>query len=271
VSVNLDKLSHGDVLCYSESNPAFPESWHQREQKMLMMVDSSTQNPGLAQWLFSPANLPILADAIRMRDFKIPGAASVTKQKGEFELLLRAEPQPNPQVVQMQQVLEESQVGMQQAQASGQPVPPEAAGMIQQVQQQMKSLPPLVSTVPVAQDESEMHAIEADTCFQWMNSSDGQKFKNGTPQQKAAFENVHLHWKEHVDMAKKIAAANAPPEKPPSESISASLKDMPTAVAIQALAKLGIHASPEDFAQKQKDDLQHKVAARAIPQALQGQ
>lgn len=268
VSVNTANLMAGNVLCYAESNPAFPESWAQREAKLMQMIDASTQNQAIQQWLFSPSNLPVLADGIRMKAFKIPGATSVTKQKREFELLLRAAPSQNPKLLQIQQATQKATEGMQQAQTSGQQVPPEAPAVIQQLQAQAKQLPPMVSSVPVAEDESELHAIEADTCFTWMNSSEGQKFKHGTPQQKAAYENVHLHWTEHVAMAKQIAAANAPPDKPPSESLSAAVDKLPTNVAIQVLQKMGIKATPDDFAQHQKDQLQIKVAGKAIPEAL---
>ncbi len=47
--------------------------------------------------------------------------------------------------------------------------------MLQQVQQKMQALPPMVSTVPVAQDESENHVVEANECFEWMNRTEGQK------------------------------------------------------------------------------------------------
>lgn len=283
VSVNTSNLA-GNVLCYAESNPAFPESWAQREAKLMQMIDASTQNQSIQQWLFSPANLPILADGVRMKAFKVPGASSVAKQKMEFEILLRSGPMPNPQLAKLQEALEQSTQGMathvQQSQDPN--TPPEQAeqlkqelasavpmmNQLEQTIQQLQQSTPLVSTVPVAQDESELHAIEADACFQWMNSSEGQKFKNGSEQQKAAFENVHLHWKEHVAMAKQIAAANAPPDKPPSESLSAAIDKLPSNVAIQALAKMGIKATPDDFGQHQKEQLQLKVAGKAIPEAI---
>jgi hypothetical protein len=69
-------------------------------------------------------------------------------------------------------------------------------------------------------------------------------------------------------MAKKIAAANAPPEKPPSESISVDVSKMPAAVSVQALAKMGINATPADFAQHNADQLQQAVQKKAIPAAL---
>lgn len=273
VSVNTGKLLMGNIQCYPESNPAFPESWQQREQKLMTMIDASSQNPTLAQWLMSPSNLPALADGIRMKDFKVPGASSIQKQKAEFELLLRAAPQDNPQLLQANAALSQAKDGLAQAQASGQPVPPEAATTMQALQTATQGLPPKVSSLPVAQDESELHVVEAAQCFEWMNSSEGQKFRFGTPRQRAGFENVRLHWSEHVAMAKKIAAANAPPpeQRPPSESISIPVDKMPGEVAVQALAKAGINATPEMFAQHTANQLNEKVAAKAIPHALEQQ
>jgi hypothetical protein len=267
VSVNTANLS-GNVLCFPESNPAFPESWNQREAKLIKMIDASAANPAISQWLFSPANLPILQDGIRMKAFKVPGATSITKQKAEFELLLRSGPMPNPKVIQIQQALDQVAEKMNQLSAVGQQSPPENMAAIQQMQQLQQSLPPQVSTVPVAQDESELHSVEGGQCLDWMNSSEGQKFKYGTPQQRAAYQNVHLHWTEHMTMEKQIAAANAPPDKPPSESISADISKMPTPIAIQLLAKMKVNAKPDDFAQHASEQLNSAVQKKAIPAAL---
>jgi hypothetical protein len=273
VSVNSANLLRGNVLCYAESNPAFPESWQQREAKLMSMIDSSAQNPALAQWLMSPENLPALADGIRMKRFKVPGASSITKQKAEFEILLRGAPQDNPQTLNATAALEKAKEGMMQAQQSGQEVPPQASAMVQQLEQAVKTLPQKISSLPVAQDESELHVVEAAQCFEWMNSNEGQKFRFGSPKQKAAYENVHLHWQEHIAMAKKIAAANAPPppQKPPSESISIPVDKLPPEISVQALAKAGINATPEMFAQHAAAQLNEKVSAKAIPHALETQ
>jgi hypothetical protein len=262
----------GNVLCFPESNPAFPESWNQREAKLMKMIDASASNSAIAQWLFSPANLPVLQDGIRMKAFKVPGASSVTKQKAEFELLLRSGPMPNPQVLKIQGILSQAAADMQQKAATMQPIDPKEMAMVQQMQQMTKTLPPNVSTVPVAQDESELHTVEAGQCLDWMNGSEGQKFKYGNPEQRAAFENVHLHWTEHMTMAKKIAAANAPPmDKPPSESISVDVSKMPPAIAVQALAKMKINATPADFKQHADEQLNQAIQKKAIPEALKGE
>jgi hypothetical protein len=271
VSVNTSNLA-GNVLCFPESNPSFPESWNQREAKLLKMVDASASNPSLSQWIFSPSNLPVLQDGIRMKAFKVPGATSITKQKAEFELLLRSGPMPNPKVLKIQKILMQAAEDMKPKIAQGLPADPKELAMVQQLSQQEKTLPPMVSTVPVAQDESELHLIEAAQCLDWMNSIEGQKFKYGTPAQRAAFENVHQHWMEHTAMAKQIAAANAPPmDKPPSESISVDVSKMPPNVAIQALAKMKINATPTDFAQHAAEQLTQAVQKKAIPEALKGE
>jgi|HubBroStandDraft_1064217.scaffolds.fasta_scaffold04593_7 hypothetical protein len=267
ISVNTANLS-GNVLCFPESNPAFPESWNQKEAKLIKMVDQSSANPALQAWLFSPPNLPILQDGIRMKAFKVPGASSITKQKAEFEILLRSGPTQNPKVLKIQEVLAQAADDMKLKQATMQPIPPEEMAMVQKLQQMVAALPPLVSTVPVAQDESELHTVEAGACLDWLNSTEGQKLKYGTPEQQAAYQNVHLHWTEHMAQAKLIAAANAPPDKPPSESISLDVSKAPANVAIQALAKLGIKATAADYAQHNAEQLNQAVQKKAIPAAL---
>ena len=237
----------------------------------MSLVDKAITAPAtpFAQWIFSPANLAEVSSALRMKNFKVEGASSVTKQRCEFEKLLRGGPMPNPQVSQMKDTLDTVTGQMQQAQQGGMPIPPQAAQAVQQVQQKMQALPPMVSTLPVAQDESENHTVEASECGEWLNSTEGQKFRYGDPKQQAAFENVHLHFKEHLAMAKQIAAANKPPDKPPSESVSADISKMPPAVATQLLAKMGIQSTPALFEQQQETALNHAVAKKAIPKALE--
>jgi len=267
VTVNTSNLA-GNVLCYPESDPSFPESSAQREAKLKDLVSVAANIPQLAAWLFSPGNLPTLQAGIRMKGFKVEGAASINKQKSEFEILLRSGPMQNPKVLKIQSILDEAATDMQGKQAQGLPPDPKELAAVMQMQQLQKQLPPLVSTIPVAQDESENHAIEAAACLLWMNSSEGQKFHWGTPQQRAAFENVHLHWQEHAAMAKQIAAANAPPQKPPSESLSVDVSKMPADIAVQALAKMGIKATPDMFAQHEATQLDTAIKKKAIPEAL---
>jgi hypothetical protein len=210
----------------------------------------------------------MLQAGLRLKSFKVPGATSITKQKFEMEVLLRSGPMPNPKLAQIQQILDQAATEMQAKQAQGLPPDPKELAAVMQMQQLQKTLPPTVSTVPVAQDESELHALEAAQVFEWMNSTEGQKFANGNPAQRAAFENAHVHWQEHMTVAKQIAAANAPPQKPPSESLSVDVSKMPADVAVQALAKMGIKATPDDFAQHEAKQLDSKIKAKVIPESL---
>jgi hypothetical protein len=270
VTVNTSNLA-GNVLCYPESDPSFPESSAQREAKLTSLVDVSTSNQALQQWIFSPANLPMLQAGLRLKSFKVPGATSITKQKFEMEVLLRSGPMPNPKLAQIQQILDQAATEMQAKQAQGLPSDPKELAAVMQMQQMQKSLPPTVSTVPVAQDESELHTLEAAQVFEWMNSTEGQKLKSGTPEQRAAYENAHVHWQEHMAQAKAIALANAPPEKPPSESISLDISKAPPNVAIQALGKMGIKATPNDYAQHDANTLDMAVKKKVIPDALKNE
>jgi hypothetical protein len=269
VEVNCSELK-GNVSCKPEASPAFPESWAAREKKILMLFDGAKGNPELQKIMLTPKNLPVLRDAIRLKNFTIPGADSVRKQQQEFELLLRAPANFNPEYEQLQETIKGATEGMKSVAASGQQVPPDAQQKLQQIQQYASTLPEKMSSVQVAQDDSEDHVIEATICTEWMNSSEGQAFKYGTDKQKASFENVSLHRKEHLAMAKKIAAENAPPQqqKDPSESLSANFKDMPVAIQVQMLEKLGFKATPEDFQQKQKDEANLAIVKKSIPEQI---
>ena len=58
------------------------------------------------------------------------------------------------------------------------------------------------------------------------------------------------------------------PPKPPNESLSVDISKMPTEVAIAALAKMGIIATPAMFDQHAKDQVEQAVQKKAIPEAL---
>ena len=186
----------GSVTCYPESSPAFPESWAAREDKIMMLMDGAKGNPTFQQIMMTPRNLPGIVDALRLRGhIFIPGADDVKKQQAEFEKLLRSGPNANPDTAKIDELLQQAQAEV----ASGKQMSPEEQAAMQQMQQVKAALPPMLSTVPVAQDDSENHVIEATICMDWMNSSDGQRMKYGDEKQQAAFANIALHRKEHAD------------------------------------------------------------------------
>lgn len=249
VSVNANDLK-GDVLCYPEYDAAFPESWSERETRYREVIAGAAANPIYAAMAKIPKNLRAMADAARMSELAVPGEQAVKKQTMELEQLTQSAPVPNPAKLEIEQQIAEMT-------AAGQPVPPEIA-------KQIESIPPLVSSVPVAQDASEDHAVEGQTCFEWMNDEEGQKFKNGTADQQAAFQNVFLHWKGHTDQAAKLT--QQPPQIPPRLNIS--MKDLPPSGRTQAAAKTGLMIPPQEFEKKDLIDTQHKIAQRVVPKAV---
>jgi hypothetical protein len=277
ITVKLNDMK-GAVLCYPESNPELPESWAQKEQRITGLVDMALKSPDSAtgQMILAPNNLKEIRSALRLRGINIKGESSVEKQEAEIEVLLRSGPMPNPKKLKMKQLLNTAKMGMTEfgaKQAMGTLAPEEAQQMQQapammaQLEQQLQSMPDEISTVPVRDDGSQNNSVEADTCWDWMNSADGRKFANGTPQQKAAFENVHLHWMEETTAAKKIAQQNAPPPPPPKVSFNVPVDKLPGPEAAAAVTAGGIPANPADFAKQEQVDANREIAKKIIPDA----
>lgn len=252
VTVEVSDLK-GNVLCFPKVDSNFPETWIQKSSRYQQFMTEAAANPVALKLASYPPNLKLLKDAIGLTDFEIPEADAVDKQLGEFEILLKTGPVPNPAIQQAQEQLLQN---AQEAQQLGHEQQFEQ--MMPQVLEAVKALPPMVSTVPVAQDGSEDHSTEREECKHWMNSAEGRKYKNGSPEEKASFENVHLHFLEHDEMANKLAPPQ--PTKPPSESMSAQVDKMPPEIAAQMLGKFyGIDAKPQQFSQQDATETEQKI------------
>jgi hypothetical protein len=246
----------GNVLCYPEDDADFPESHDQREQRFAELVNNAA-NPFYAKLLAIPKNAKVAKDALRMVDLEVPGAASVEKQQAEFEVLLKTGPVPNPQLAQQQQKLSEGQQILAADNAKGIPVLPEMQQALQALQQSIQSLPPEVSTVTVEQDASEDHATEANVCWEWMNGADGRSYKNGDELQRAAFQNVKIHWQEHTAMAQKLAPPT--PMPPVKVNVAIDPSKLPGPEAAQLLGELGIKSDPQNFNEDQTHEQTQEV------------
>lgn len=283
VSIPLNSLK-GNVLCYPESNPQFPESWAQRESRVMTILDSALKSPDAAvsQMILDPENLEEIQSAIRIKNFTIPGAASVKKQRGEMEILLRGAPVENPAKLKIKAAIEQAQHGMAgivaQSLQTGQEPPPEVQQQVQQAPQmiaalgqQLQGMPDEISTVSVRQDASEDHKTEKAICFKWMNSEDGRKYEHGTPEQKAAFANVHLHWMEHDAMDQKLSKQNAPAPPPPKVSFSVAADKMPAAEQAAIVTAGGIPANPADFEQHAQVETNREIQKKVVPDTIWAQ
>lgn len=249
LEIELGKLQ-GNALCYPESME-IPQTIAEQEAQFAELVEASKTVPMYQAIVNDPRNLPHIAKFPAMAGLAIQGKDAVEQQDGEFELLMQSGPQPNPQLAQMQQQLEaiisQLQQGLTHPEAQtpeGQQAMQALQQQAQQLQQQMQSLPPQVSSVQVAQNGSQNHAIHSAITLGMMNSAEGRKLKNGTPEQQAIFQNLELHWEEHEQMKAKLTPV------PPIDakfSVSAAIDKAPPEVQAQAWAALGVQAQPADW------------------------
>lgn len=268
-SVQIDPaVLKGNVVCYPEYDSAYPDDWRDRETRFTELVAGASTNPFYAELLKNVGNLRMIADNVRMAELHIPGEDSVKKQLIELDMLKSSGPVPNPDLLKAQQALQQAKEGAAADVNAGKPIPPEAPGMIAQLEQMAGSLPPLVSSVPVAKDASENHLVESETVWDWMNGEEGVKFKYGTAEQVQAFENCYLHWQEHDAMAKKLAPAPPAPHPP---SISFKGEDLPPDAQAQALKQAGITSTPDAQAQAKTTTTQHEIAKKVVPKTVPNQ
>lgn len=255
----------GNIVCYPEYDQSFPESWKERELRYTEMVVGAASNPFYGEMLREPSNLRAIADNIRMADLHIPGEDSAKKQLIEIDQLKRSAPIPNPTLLQGQQKLEQIKQGMQADLQSGVPIPPEASQMLQQAEKTLQDMPPEISSIPPAADTSENHNVEAQVCFNWLNSEEGIKFKHGTAEQQHAWQNIYLHWQAHMEMAQKFAP---PPTVAQPPHITIPFDKMPPEAQTQALTHAGITASPASLSQAKLINTQHEIAKKVVPKTV---
>ena len=228
IRVELSDLK-GQVTAYPEQDANFPETWSQIQTRYQTILQDSS-NPLVQKLLGRAKNLRIAKDAIGIEKFDVPEADAYDKQLGEFDVLLRTEPLPNPQKAQMIQQAE--QLAAKAMQTGDLQAEQQAAQMMQQAQ----GMPDQVSSVAV-DPEVDFNDAEAEACRDWLNSPDGRKFKNGTQKQRMAWMNVRLHMTEHKALIQ-------PPSdmKPPSWSVN--FKDLPPDAAAKILENAGLEEAP---------------------------
>ncbi len=242
ISVDFSALASGDAYCFPEADSGFPESEAEKEQRLQDAIDKSPNIPILGQSMLDPMNFEALNKVTKRFGIEISGTDSVRKQQEEFEVILKSEPVPNPALAQaqaqMQQHVQQAQTDPQAAQEAQSP---EGQQAMQQLQQAVSQIPPLVSSVPVEQDASVNHAIEAATCFNKINSPEGQKLKREQP---PIFQNLMLHWQGHTDMAAKLSPPPAMPEVKPGVTLAVD-KLGPEAQSAVLQKEYGITIAPE--------------------------
>ena len=210
LKIELSKLQ-GNVLVQPESLE-IPQTMAEQEEEMAQLLQQAGSVALYQQIMMDPRNLSVFARFPSLKDLHIPNADQVEAQQGEFEILMRSGPVPNPKIAQIQEQLQKIAAQIQAGQTHPEAQTPEGQQAMQQLvqhaqqmQQMMQQLPPLVSTVPPAQDTSEVHVVHAAITLGMITSATGRKLKYGDEQQKAVWQNLDLHWKEHMELAKSLA------------------------------------------------------------------
>lgn len=254
----------GNVLAYPEADSNFPESWVQRQARYQAMIMAATSNPLFAKWLGDPQNVLLAKDAAGYGEVVIPGASSYEKQLGELELLKKSGPVPNPDYENLKQQIAQGAQSIQASHMQGVAVPDEEVQALSDATQKLSQTPPLISSVPIRETDNNLY--EAAACEKFINSPRGRRMADGSPEDKAAFQNITLHYFEH-----KAKIPSPEPETKPI-SVSANVKDMPPEVAAQAYMKAGLESSPEKVLEGKEIQTElkksSKIGGPPVPQII---
>jgi len=251
----------GDFDCVVDVDENIPATWTEKQNRVSEILEGAATNPFYQNLLKDVDNLELVYQASGLKGLVIIELVSRDKQLGEIEMMLKTGPGPNPayqnlekQIQMLTDQLTPIQTEATMAAENGQQPDPahvqkgtELNTQLTALKAQLASTPPKTSTEPI-DFECDNHDVEAMTCLKFINGTKGRALKNGENEDQEAFENIRLHYLEHVDAGKK-QKAQAPPQagKPPSLSIA--LKDLPPPEAAQAATMAGIKADPKDFAQ----------------------
>ena len=103
LKIEIGKLQ-GSVLVQPESLE-IPQTLAEQEEQMATLVEQSNQVKLYNAIMTDPENLSVFANFPTLSKLNIPGADDVADQQGEFEILSKAGPLPNPQLEQIQKQL----------------------------------------------------------------------------------------------------------------------------------------------------------------------
>ena len=246
IEIEISKL-RGNALCHCESLE-IPQSVAEEEAQMAELLENASGVAIYKAIADDPENLAFFANFPTLAKLNIPGLKAVQQQEGEFEKLLKSGPLDNPKYQEIEQQIE-------QGKSHPEAQTPEGQQAMQQLQQALQSIPPQVSSVPVAQNGSENHAIHAAITLGMMEGAEGRKLKNGNQDQQNIYRNLELHWEEHEQMKTKLTPV---PPVDVKYSVSAAVDKAPPNVQSQAWGALGLQAPPEDW-QDQNELVPHEV------------
>ena len=258
LKIEIGKLQ-GSVLVQPESLE-IPQTLAEQEEQMAELLSQSGSVALYQQIMMDPRNLSVFSSFPSLSKLNIPNADQVEEQQGEFELLMRSGPVPNPQLAQIEQQIQVIAGQLQQGQTHPEAQTPQGmqamqqlAEQAQQLGQQAQQMPPLVSTVPVAQTNKENHAIHAAITLGMLTSPTGRKLKNGTDEQKQIYQNLELHWSEHMAMEKQL---QPPKEMEFKGSVTIDPSKFPPQAQSEMFQAMGLEVPPYSL---QPEEQTHEI------------
>ena len=152
-----------------EANENLPVTWSQRKDTYMKLLEQ--QNPLILEALTAPENVKMLAEAIGLDDFIVPGQADIDKQNEEITLLLNSEP-----------ILQ----------------PPTNEDIIMSMQMGEEPQPIEIPSVEIDFD-LDNHQLEAQICRTFLIGPAGRMAKFENP---SGYKNILLHMKAHQEAEK---------------------------------------------------------------------
>jgi len=212
------------------------------------------------QIMMDPRNVSTFMQMPTLSKLESPIKDAVEDQQGEFEILMRSGPIPNPQLQPLVDQLKAIMAQVSEGQTHPEAQTPEGQQAMQalqqqgtQLQQQIQQMPPEVSTVPVAQNTSDNHMIHAAITLGMLNSPTGRKLKYGDDEQKAIYQNLMLHWEEHMQMLKQL---QPPKEMEFKGSVTVDPSKYPPQAQAAFFEAMGLQVPPYAL---QPEDQTHEI------------
>jgi hypothetical protein len=251
LKIELSKLQ-GNVLVQPESLE-IPQTMAEQEEAMASLLEQSSNVALYQQIVSDPRNLSIIMRMPTLSNLENEAKDQVEAQQGEFEILMRSGPVPNPQLAPLADQLKAIMAQLSAGQAHPEAQTPQGVQAMQALEQRAQATPPLVSTVPVAQTTKENHAIHAAVTLGMMTSPTGRKLKYGNDKQKAIYQNFDLHWNEHMAMLKQL---QPPKEMEFKGSVTIDPSKFPPQAQSEMFQAMGLEVPP--FA-LQPEDQTHEI------------
>jgi hypothetical protein len=226
----------------------FPESYTEKSQKFMALLQMGVSNPVLAPMLAQPDNLAFAKQMLGLEELVIPQADSRNKQLAEIAEMQNQRPMPNPALPVMAARAAAHGVAVTVSGHVAAPVGAPAG----------TGLPLLVSSVAI-DPEFDDHATEYTECVRWINSPEGQAARVQYPDW---FADVRLHALAHKAAMQAQQAGNAPEKADDRPRVQINYTDLPVPGQVQAAAAAGIQLNPADAAAQQADKQQQQAISR---------